>query len=116
MTMSSLPPTEFRIQLLCSWEGREALFRRLKKQSQDGEGRWENIQFTDSSIDIDYYVAINSPILHDGELQPHVPERTVIWNVEHEQADWQKEFSYRAIGATAPYIQLVTLDDRINWC
>ena len=106
---------EYRIQLLGSWGSKRAVFDSVRRQSEDGDGRWQNLQFTSEERDIDYYVAINSPRLHSGEMQRHDPARTLIWNVEHKHAVWRKQYCYDEFYGSPAYLKTIRLEDHLNW-
>ena len=106
---------EYRIQLLGSWASKPEVFESVRRQSEDGHGRWQNLQFCSEERDIDFYVAINSPRLHGGEMQRHDPPRTLIWNVEHKDAVWRKRYGYDEFYGSSEYLKTIRLEDRLNW-
>jgi len=109
------PWAQYRIQVLGSWADKKQVFESIKRQSEDGRGRWKNLQFTFKEDDIDYYLAINSPKLHNGVMQKHDPSRTLVWNVEHSDATWRKDYGYDKLYNDSSYLKTIDFRDRINW-
>ena len=74
------------IKLLCNWTTSERLTNVWKKMSQDGQGRWGNLQLTTDSDVADFFVIINSTkeyhephrsiVFH---MEPFIPKRSDIW-------------------------------------
>ena len=66
-----------RVKVLCNWGSSRELCNEWNRMSQ-GEYKWNDIQITWESQDIDYYVIINKP--QDGDF--YVPEKTIIFHME----------------------------------
>ena len=109
------PWAQYRIQVLGSWADKREVFESIKRQTKDGRGRWENLQFTFKENDIDYYLAINSPRLHSGVMQKHDPARTLVWIVEHNDAAWRRDNGYDEFYNNPSYLKTIDHRDRINW-
>ena len=75
--ITTTTPDVFKIKLMCNWCSNEDLVKLWCKMSQDGLGKWDNIQLT-SRDPADYYVIINSP--PPGEY--YDPKKTVIFRME----------------------------------
>jgi len=109
------PWAQYRIQVLGSWADKKQVFESIQRQSEDGRGRWKNLQFTFEENAIDYYLAINSPRLHNGVMQKHDPARTLVWIVEHNDALWRKDNNYDEFYNNPSYLKSIDHRDRINW-
>ena len=105
-----------RIKILCDWTSSEDLFNMIKIQSQDGNGVWDNIQLTYENNNIDYYIIINSPVLHDSqEMQYHEPGKSIIWVVEHKKSWWRKVYKYDKFLQDKNYLRHLTFENSLNW-
>ncbi len=81
-----------------------------------GNGAWNNIQLTYENNNIDYYIIINSPVLHDSnELQYHNPRKSIIWIVEHKESWWRKEYKYDKFLQDKNYLMHLTFENSLNW-
>ncbi|GAH03303.1 unnamed protein product, partial [marine sediment metagenome] len=63
-----------RIKLICNWDTSKNLCDEWNKMTK-GNYIWNNLQFTWTDTDIDYYVIINMP--HKGEF--YDPNKTIIF-------------------------------------
>lgn len=67
----------FRVKMICNWCNSKLLCDDWNRMSQ-GNYRWNDIEITDSDIDIDFYVIVNKPM---GD-EYYVPERTIVLQME----------------------------------
>ena len=66
-----------RIKLICNWDTSKNLCDEWNKMTK-GNYIWNNLQFTWTDTDIDYYVIINMP--HKGAI--YDPNKTIIFQLE----------------------------------
>lgn len=105
-----------RVKPLCSWTTPEALFAVIAKQSQDGEGRWGDLWMSPHHERPDAWFVVNSPRRHGAWFaQPHRPERTVLWSVEHSKAAWRKKYHYDRWQQDGRYLAVLDHARRLNW-
>lgn len=85
---TATPLQKKRVQLLSGWGSSEELANDFRVYTENGDNRWQNIEFTAENTDIDYYVVFNKPQVS------HVydPARTIIVHLEpwcrHEYQTW----------------------------
>ena len=106
-----------KIKPLCSWCDPEELFNDLCIQSQDGEGRWNNIWLHPSHRNPDFSLVINSPRRHGAWLeQRHKRKRSILWGVEHSQSVWRRDYNYARWERKSDWAKVVTHQSQLNWC
>lgn len=105
-----------RVKPLCSWTSPEALFAGLRRQSQDGDGRWNDLWMSPSHRRPDFWFVVNAPRRHGAwRSQPHRPERTVLWSVEHGRAEWRLRYGYDRWQRDPRYRVVLDHARRLNW-
>ena len=65
-----------KVKLLCNWTTSEILSNIWKKMSQNNQGKWNNLQLTQSNPD--FYVIINA----HGNPDNYTKEKTLIFHME----------------------------------
>jgi hypothetical protein len=48
-------------------------------------------------------------------MQEHDPSRTLVWNVEHSQANWRRLYGYDSLSDNPLYLKTISHADRLNW-
>jgi hypothetical protein len=105
-----------RVKALCSWTDPHTLFERLRRQSQDGDGRWNDLWMSPDHRHPDWWLVVNAPRRHGRCLvQRHRPERTILWSVEHQQAGWRRKYRYSRWERDPRYRVVLNHRGRLNW-
>jgi hypothetical protein len=88
----------------------------LRRQSQDGEGRWNDVWMSPRHRSPDFWFIVNSPRRHGAwRTQRHRPERSVLWSVEHSQAEWRRLHDYGRFQRDPRYRVVLDHERRLNW-
>lgn len=105
-----------RIKPLCSWTDSATLFEQIRRQSQDGEGRWNDLWMSPDHRRPDFWLVVNAPRRHGRCLaQRHAPERTILWSVEHQRAYWRHKYHYGRWERDPRYRVVLNHARRLNW-
>ena len=105
-----------RIRPLCSWTTPEKLFDVIRRQSQDGDGRWNDLWMSPAHGRPDFWFVVNAPRRNGAWLsQRHRPSRTILWSVEHTQAGWRRNHGYDRWQRDPRYRVVLDHARRLNW-